>query len=527
MKVLTTLHPLPFPVVFPEVFLRERAGFDVLLGNPPWAKARLEELKFWGRHKPGIRGLSTTARNEAVAELVRSRPDLVRILEREKALLEGIRHAVRHMPGMNTGHPDYFRAFLQRYIQLIYENGGQLGIVLPGDAFKIRGATKLRGLMAKKFGTARIQLLTNKSWWVFDEVDGRKLIALLSARSSHDSHCLYAFPPEFHSMESWVKDAPAEGMSVYDDWLTDYSSNRVVPTMPSGTNCFETSRVLSVFMRHEPLRSHKTFKLVRVYADFETKRDNRYWKDHGGDADWPVYKGSSFDIWAPETGRNFAWCDGNNILVKAQERRLRSATYSRFPRDWLADIQTHPVLAPRIAFRDVTNRTNTRTFVTALIPGNRVLTQAAPWVLFLNPYEKSRHEAALLGILSSIPLDWWVRRFVEGHVDEEAFMSLRIPEFNPQQRVWHRTIHLAGRLASPDNRFAGWAKEVGVTHGPLDADEKQEMIHELDAVVACLYGLNQKHLIHIFETFHEGWDYHARLDATLGHFRAWKKRAKS
>ncbi len=106
-------------------------------------------------------------------------------------------------------------------------------------------------------------------------------------------------------------------------------------------------------------------------------------------------------------------------------------------------------------------------------------------------------------------------------------MSLRIPEFNPQQRVWHRTIHLAGRLASPDNRFAGWAKEVGVTHGPLDADEKQEMIHELDAVVACLYGLNQKHLIHIFETFHEGWDYHARLDATLGHFRAWKKRAKS
>ena len=51
------------------------------------------------------------------------------------------------------------------------------------------------------------------------------------------------------------------------------------------------------------------------------------------------------------------------------------------------------------------------------------------------------------------------------------------------------------------------------------------MIHELDAVVAHLYGLTGKHLVHIFETFHEGWGYEPRLRPTLKHFREWKRRS--
>ena len=47
------------------------------------------------------------------------------------------------------------------------------------------------------------------------------------------------------------------------------------------------------------------------------------------------------------------------------------------------------------------------------------------------------------------------------------------------------------------------------------------MIEELDAVVAHLYGLSDKQLIHIFETFHIGWDYEERLRSTLKHFNSW------
>ena len=47
----------------------------------------------------------------------------------------------------------------------------------------------------------------------------------------------------------------------------------------------------------------------------------------------------------------------------------------------------------------------------------------------------------------------------------------------------------------------------------------------IDAVVAHLYGLTEPRLVHIFETFHEGWDYETWLKAVLKHFRTWGGRA--
>jgi len=41
-----------------------------------------------------------------------------------------------------------------------------------------------------------------------------------------------------------------------------------------------------------------------------------------------------------------------------------------------------------------------------------------------------RSRPYLLGLMSSIPMDWWCRRFIEGHADLEAFNCLRIsPSF--------------------------------------------------------------------------------------------------
>ncbi len=60
--------------------------------------------------------------------------------------------------------------------------------------------------------------------------------------------------------------------------------------------------------------------------------------------------------------------------------------------------------------------------------------------------------------------------------------------------------------------------------GPLAAHEKEEKIQELDAVVSHLYGLKEPQVVHIYETFHEGWNYEARLKGVLHYFRTWKNR---
>ncbi|MCY3679551.1 MAG: hypothetical protein OXH66_18465 [Gemmatimonadetes bacterium] len=125
-------------------------------------------------------------------------------------------------------------------------------------------------------------------------------------------------------------------------------------------------------------------------------------------------------------------------------------------------------------------------------------------------------------MLGSIPLDWYARRFVETSLTFFVLNPFPVPRPKGGNPLRDRAIALAGRLASPDDRFADWAERLGVPCGPMDPDEKQDHIRELDAVVAHLYGLTETQLVHIFETFHEGWDHEERLRATLRHFHTCK-----
>jgi hypothetical protein len=159
----------------------------------------------------------------------------------------------------------------------------------------------------------------------------------------------------------------------------------------------------------------------------------------------------------------------------------------------------------------------------AILPGEVFLQNTAPYLLW--PRGDEKDQAFLLGVLCSLPLDWYARRFVEIHLSFFVLNAFPFPRSPREGGLWQRTVALSGRLASPDKRFAKWAKAVGVSCGKLHPDEKEDMIAELDAVVAHLYGLTEAHLRILFETFHEGWDFQGRLRATLQHFTAWKGKA--
>ncbi|MDE2872889.1 MAG: hypothetical protein OXQ94_14520, partial [Gemmatimonadota bacterium] len=203
-----------------------------------------------------------------------------------------------------------------------------------------------------------------------------------------------------------------------------------------------------------------------------------------------------------------------------RKRANRRSAFAEFDQAWRDDPGTLPCLRPRIAFRDVTNRTNRRTVIAALVPPRVWLVHNSPF--FLLPRGDEWDEAFLLGLLSSIPLDWYARRFVETHLTYFVINPFPVPRPGRDSPLRDRVIALAGRLAAQDERFADWAGKLGVAYGPIDPDEKQDHIRELDAVAAHLYGLTESQLVHIFETFHEGWDHEERLRAALHHFRAWK-----
>jgi len=237
---------------------------------------------------------------------------------------------------------------------------------------------------------------------------------------------------------------------------------------------------------------------------------------------WPVYKGASFDLWNPDTGVYYAWADPDHVTGVLQKKRknqqkLTRSAVSAFPAEWAKDPATLPCLRPRIAFRDITNRTNRRTVVTALVPGELALANTAPYLVW--PVGDAADEAYLLGVLASIPLDWYARRFVETHVNFHIINAFPIPRPERDDPLWREVVWISGRLAAADERFSEWAAEVGVPVGSVAEDEKPDLIARLDAAVALLYGLDEDDLRVVYSTFHEGWDFEGRLSAVLEHHR--------
>jgi hypothetical protein len=237
---------------------------------------------------------------------------------------------------------------------------------------------------------------------------------------------------------------------------------------------------------------------------------------------WPVFKGESFDLWNPDTGSYYAWADPEKVTRFLYAKRLRGAkhkdsAHAEFPLDFLRKKDNLPCHKPRVTFRDVTRATDSRTVRVALIPPKVFITNKGPYLLWRRGDEKD--QAFLLGVLSSIPLDWYARRFVEVSLNFFILNPFPIPRPNRDHPFWLRIVQCTGRLAATDARFADWAEAVKVECGPLDIAEKDDLIYELDAAVAHLYGLSETQLAHIFETFHEGWDYSDQRDATLKRYR--------
>jgi hypothetical protein len=134
----------------------------------------------------------------------------------------------------------------------------------------------------------------------------------------------------------------------------------------------------------------------------------------------------------------------------------------------------------------------------------------------------SGDEAYLLGILSSIPLDWYARRYVEKHVTIGLLNAFPIPHLARESPQRDRIVGIAGRLAAVDSRYASWAAEVGVPVASVtDRATKDDLTAELDALVSLAYGLDRSDVKHIFATFQRGWDHTDRLAAVLRHYDRW------
>jgi hypothetical protein len=513
------LNSLHFPVAFPEVFMRPRPGFDCLLGNPPWEKIKVEKHGFWATRFPGLRGQPVSEMNRMIRELEVAHPSILSDYDDEVALSSDMRKSFsgRAFPDMGTGDPDLFKAFAWRFFSLARRNG-MVGVVMPRAIIGSSGGAAWRSAILEYGEFVDVTTLVNRGGWVFSDVHQQYTIALVSIRKGLPESPAVAFIGPFADLGAF-RDGQGGSVVAEVSEFRGWSNGSAFPLIPS-------VRSGEVFrkMRESPRLDAGAFGATfRGVAEMHGTADKAQFILDSDDSSglWPVYGGKSFNIWSPDTGRYNMWADPASILEvlnqkRGRQARLTSSAFYGLPVAIEGDLSTLPCLSPRVAFRRTARATDSRTLIPCLVPGNVVLAEQAPYLLMTNG--DTAAEAALLGVLCGLVADWYARRFVETSLSFDLLNAFPVPSPAPELR--DRLARVAGRLASPDDRFAAWAADAGVVCGPLAKDEKDSLVAELDALVTTAYGLDRDDLIHIFETFHEGWDYAERLERTLTQFDA-------
>lgn len=516
--MVAPLQPAHMPVLFPEVFVRDSPGFDVLLGNPPWEELMVEEPKFWLRVRPGLLGLKPAELKSEIERLRSERVDLLPELQREIDAVNALRKVLLTgpYPGLGTGDVDLYQAFAWRYWQLLRQ-GGTIAFITPRSLMNAAGTAEWRKSVLPNSRSEIVGLINNRQWVFL--IHPQYSMSLSALTKSPEGKVEIAGP---FSSESEFLAGRLDLGTIDFGALLAASEHAAVPNLPDA----ESVTVFAQLRRAPRLDEVRPGWDFRPVREFDATNDRPTF-DAGSHEPGrlPVLGGGGFELWNPETAQVYAWADQPTVEAALQAKRqrqigLKSSAFYAKPASWAADPATLPFRHPRIAFRDVTRATDTRTSIAALVPPFTILTNKAPYVFAYDADEKAA--AFLLGVLCSIPLDWYARKYVEIGMNLHIFNGLPIPGYESTSPLAARIVVTAGRLAAIDNRYSEWATRVGVEVGTAnDEPVKSDLIAELDALVSLMYGLSEEQVRHVFSTFHRGWDFTERLEAVLEHYAKW------
>ena len=378
-----------WPLEFPNIFHRERPGFDVVVGNPPWNEITVEELAFYALREPGLRGWSNLAdRRRRIAELDVENPGWRGELEVQQQQMATLRRffwksGEYHL--WSVGDRDLYQLFCERYSHLVRQDGC-LGVVLPRTALLAEGAKGFRQWLYGQTSVNTIDFLLNAGRWAFD-MEPRYTVALLTAqRHIPTGQAAFQVTGPSASLDEFQVSAQGKGIAIPTSSL---GSACVVPLMPSQKHADVLAK-LRRGVQFDSLQNPENQKNAKgraaashlaPYTELhETQQRGLFSHTQGV----PVWKGRSFNQYTPHGNEPAGFAKWDEVLSFVHLKRRRSPVFKRmFSTKVLADPKTHPMNHCRIVFRDVTRSTDSRTVRACLVPPRVPLTNKAPYLIFV------------------------------------------------------------------------------------------------------------------------------------------------
>lgn len=507
-------------------------GFDVVLGNPPWERIKLQEQEWFAAHgRPDIAGAKTAAiRGQMVKGLESSDPPLYRAFLGDRRQAEGESHLVRNSSGADeeTGHrwgmyPLCGRGDVNTYSLFaelnrdLLNRGGRVGCILPtgiatDDTNKLFFEELVEDrLLVSFYGFENEEKL-------FPSVTNKATFGLLCfGHLAGGQKAKVAF--RMRRLEHIKEEGRLFELDAADLALLN-PNTRTCPVFRAARDAVLTKAIyrrVPLLLREKPeanpwgirflsmLHMANDSGLFRMAKDLEADgwrlEGNTYHKAE--DICLPLYEGKMFSLYNHRFGDYAAKKPEykKNDLPEVPAEQLASPTFRPMPQFWVDRRQVEGRLEGKwsrqwlLAWRDITGAETVRTCIVSVLP-HVAVGHTSPLIL---PHASPEQVACLYGTLCSFAFDYTARQKV-GRLHLTFGVLEQLPALLPTTFTapcpWSVQTPLSGWLVPRiiELTYTAWdlkpfAEDCGYQREPFGWDEERrfQLRCELDAAYLHMY----------------------------------------
>lgn len=521
-------------LTFPTVFAR--GGFDVVLGNPPWERVKLQEQEFFASRDDSIAdALNASERKKLIADLPVRDPELWEEWSRESRVAQGTSHFVRssgRYPLCGKGDVNTYALFAEHNWRLLGPTG-RAGFIVPSGI-----ATDDT---TKEYFQAIMRERALRAMWEFENEGfftagkGHMLRFALTTLVGADEPA-EAADFMFQGQAVADLDDPQRHFALTAEDIETINPNTgtcpIFRTQRDAQLALALYRHAGVFWREgEPdgnpwgLRFMAMLHMANDSGLFRSRGElaqagwilqgNRFVKD--GHVMLPLYEAKMTHIYTHRSGTFEAAAPGDrpHRLPTPTNEQLADPNYFPLPFYWVDEADVHAKLDGvwdrgwLLGWRNITDaRASVRCMVPVLLP--RVAVNHAVPLAFSSA--EPRMIAGLLANLCSLPLDYAARQKVGGLNLTYGYLKqfpVLVPERFRQPSKWSdepiidwllpRILELT--YTASDLKL--FARDCGDNGPPYlwDPERHFTLQCELDAAFFHLYGISREDAEYIISTF--------------------------
>jgi hypothetical protein len=492
---------------FEDVFSRPDPGFDVILGNPPWERIKLQEQEFFAQRDPAIAAApNAAARKRLIAALPETDPPLFAAYQRAKRESEAeskfLRESGRY-PLTGRGDINTYSVFSETNTEHV-RDAGRAGIIVPtGIATDDTNKVFFAALVDHRRLVSLFDFENREG--LFPSVDSRYKFSLLT--TGQPRHPDGAFDAAFFLTQPAQFADPERVFTLTPEEIALLNPNtRTAPIFRNRRDAEITKRLYRaapVLVREGPETANpwgvtfqRVFDMNRVEVlalcsqQMSSDASTRMYEAklfHQYDHRWATYEGiSTRDV--NQQDKRDARC-----LVQTRYYLPRGEVVKRHPAYWNADWL--------VAYRDIARNTDERTVISSVLP----FSGTDMTVRLVLPTTPPTLTACVLANLNTLTLDFASRQKLSGtHLSD--YLVKQLPVLPPETYTPVLLDLIVPRVL--ELVYTAWdlepfARDLGYEGEPFRWDEARRALlrAELDGLYAHLYGLDRDDFAYILDQF--------------------------